>query len=52
SLFQSHTGDYLAQRLSECLTDFGISEQTLGIAMDNASNNDTMIAELPNLLPS
>ncbi|THU75485.1 hypothetical protein K435DRAFT_600608, partial [Dendrothele bispora CBS 962.96] len=26
--------------------------QILAIAMDNASNNDTMLQELPNLLPS
>ncbi|THU84695.1 hypothetical protein K435DRAFT_570134, partial [Dendrothele bispora CBS 962.96] len=31
---------------------FGISDQTLGAAMDNASNNDTMLSELQNLLPS
>ncbi|THU95120.1 hypothetical protein K435DRAFT_798347 [Dendrothele bispora CBS 962.96] len=51
-LLKSHTGEYLAERLSDCLERFGIADQTLGIAMDNASNNDTMIAELPTLLPS
>jgi hypothetical protein len=48
---KSHTGDYLALKLSETLKTYKMAEQALGVAMDNASNNDTMISELEHLLP-
>ncbi|THV03138.1 hypothetical protein K435DRAFT_595375, partial [Dendrothele bispora CBS 962.96] len=51
-LLKSHTGEYLAERLAHYLNNYGISAQTLGVTMDNASDNTTMIKELPHLLPS
>ncbi|THU75939.1 hypothetical protein K435DRAFT_609783, partial [Dendrothele bispora CBS 962.96] len=51
-LNKSHTGEYLAQVYAKCLKSFGLESKTLGTAMDNASNNDKMLAHLPDLLPS
>ena len=62
---KAHTGAYLASRLSQCLHAYGIQDkvrhsimfcpetndfQTLGLVLDNASNNDTLIQELPDLI--
>jgi hypothetical protein len=52
SLDQSHTGEYLAEQYTKCLKEFGISSRTLGTALDNASNNDAMLAHIPSNLPS
>ena len=48
---QGHTGVYLAGIVAECLQSFDIQNKILGIALDNASNNDTMVSELAELLP-
>ena len=62
---KAHTGIYLAGRISECLHDFGIqnkvcysfrnerlltSYQILALTLDNASNNNTLVEELTDLL--
>lgn len=52
SLTKSHTGIYLAETLAATLKEFGIDMQSLGMAMDNASNNDTLLANLPKIMPS
>lgn len=51
SLTQSHTGVYLAEKVAECLKDFGLATRILGTVMDNASNNDAMLKEIPSFLP-
>ena len=48
-LEQGHTGEYLAKKLVECLKQFGIEKKILGITADNASNNDTLVANLEGL---
>lgn len=66
-LTKAHTGTYLASELKKTLQSFGIEKkvchprytstqqtnisQILGITTDNASNNDTLIAELESTLP-
>ncbi|THU83890.1 hypothetical protein K435DRAFT_688677, partial [Dendrothele bispora CBS 962.96] len=50
-LTKSHMSVYLAERTARCLEDYGIEADTLGFTMDNASNNNTMIQEIQNLLP-
>lgn len=47
---QSHTGIYLAHRVTECLKEFGIENKVFAITVDNASNNDTMVDELAETL--
>ncbi|KAE9395054.1 hypothetical protein BT96DRAFT_767500, partial [Gymnopus androsaceus JB14] len=47
-----HTGEYLAEKVAECLKDYGLATTILSMAMDNASNNNTLLRELPHLLPS
>lgn len=68
-LSKGHTGQYLANQLSNCLEEFGISNNVcchdisqrvsgslhqhlclLFRSFDNASNNDTMLAELETLM--
>lgn len=49
-LSKGHTGQYLANQLSDCLKEYGISNKILGQVLDNASNNDTMLAELETLM--
>lgn len=51
-LTKSHTGEYLAQKVSEILKEYGLVDTMLGMAMDNASNNDSMLKELPHILPA
>ncbi|KAJ3516930.1 hypothetical protein NMY22_g14084 [Coprinellus aureogranulatus] len=51
-LTKAHTGQYLASRLAECLQEFKIDDRVMGFTGDNASNNDTMVAELEVLLPN
>jgi hypothetical protein len=45
-----HTGENLAACLFSVLEDFKISEKIVAITTDNASNNDTMLASLGDLL--
>ncbi|KIL55792.1 hypothetical protein M378DRAFT_53553, partial [Amanita muscaria Koide BX008] len=47
---QSHSGLNLAAAFANVLEDFGISDKILSITCDNASNNDTMIEELEDLV--
>ena len=42
-LSEKHTGENLYKKFKEILTEFGIQEKVLGITLDNASNNDTMM---------
>ncbi|KAF7372265.1 Zinc finger BED domain-containing protein 4 [Mycena venus] len=49
---KSHTGIYLASRIAECLCEYGIQDKILAVVEDKASNNDTMISELADLIPS
>ncbi|KAH8930555.1 hypothetical protein BT69DRAFT_1196534, partial [Atractiella rhizophila] len=51
-LTASHTGKYLAERIAGTLKRFGIDGKVLGMVGDSASNNDTMITELNQLLPN
>ncbi|OJT02154.1 Zinc finger BED domain-containing protein RICESLEEPER 2 [Trametes pubescens] len=50
-LTSSHTGQYLAQKLIECLRAFGIHEKVLSVTCDNAENNTTMLREMHMLVP-
>jgi len=47
---KAHTSVYLAGRVLECLRTYGIQNQILGITLDNASNNNTLVNELADLL--
>ncbi|PPQ81292.1 hypothetical protein CVT26_015194 [Gymnopilus dilepis] len=47
---KSHTGVNLASAFSDILKSFGIDEKILSITADNASNNDTMVDELADIL--
>lgn len=42
----------MAEKVAEVLTEYGLIDSLLGMAMDNASNNDTLLTTLPDLLPS
>ncbi|OJT07830.1 hypothetical protein TRAPUB_1276 [Trametes pubescens] len=46
-----HSGENLASTFTDVLKEFGIAEKMMGITCDNASNNDTMVEELKDLLP-
>ncbi|OJT15390.1 Zinc finger BED domain-containing protein RICESLEEPER 3 [Trametes pubescens] len=48
----AHTGANLAREFVDCLTEFRIQEKILGVTCDNASNNDTMLAKMMDLLPN
>jgi hypothetical protein len=37
----SHTGIYLAQKMHECLEEYGIADKVMSITLDNADNNRT-----------
>lgn len=49
---KAHTGDYLALKVAESLREYGLIHSILGMTLDNASNNDRMLKELPHLLPA
>lgn len=49
---QAHTGKNLAEAAAKVVNEFGIAHKILGLTCDNASNNDTMVAELEKLIPS
>ncbi|THU85996.1 hypothetical protein K435DRAFT_560036, partial [Dendrothele bispora CBS 962.96] len=50
-LTSSHTGEYLANKVFECLETYGVSLKILGNTTDNASNNNTYVSTLETLLP-
>jgi len=50
--WQSHTGLNLAVAFAAVLQDFHIEHKILLVTYDNTSNNDTMVAELDEILPS
>jgi hypothetical protein len=41
----------LAQKVAKVMKEYGIVDSTLGMAMDNASNNNSLLKELPHNLP-
>jgi hypothetical protein len=47
---KAHTGIYLAGRITESLIGYGIQKRILGITLDNASNNNTLVNELTDSL--
>ncbi|THH20278.1 hypothetical protein EW146_g1036 [Bondarzewia mesenterica] len=49
-VMKSHSGENLAEAFVEILQDFAIEDKILSITCDNASNNETMVAELSALL--
>ncbi|CUA71178.1 Putative AC transposase [Rhizoctonia solani] len=51
-LTKRHTGEYLAQKTSECLNKYELGPKLLTVCMDNASNNNTFTTELQKLFPS
>lgn len=50
-LTKAHTGEYLAEMTADCHIEYGLTTSVLSIALDNATNNDKMLTELPLLLP-
>lgn len=50
-LTEAHTGEYMATEVYALLDRFGIVDRVLGIAGDNASNNDKMLVHLGTLFP-
>ncbi|EUC53992.1 hypothetical protein RSOL_025900, partial [Rhizoctonia solani AG-3 Rhs1AP] len=51
-LTESHTGDYMARRIHDCLERYGIEHKLRAICLDNASNNNTLVRQLSNLVPT
>ncbi|OJT08548.1 hypothetical protein TRAPUB_554 [Trametes pubescens] len=49
-LTNGHTGKYLAEKLVECLTGYGIEKKVLAVTVDNADNNTTMLKEMHTLV--
>jgi hypothetical protein len=43
-----HTGENLYSKFKEILTEFGVQKKVLGITLDNASNNNTMMRAAEN----
>ncbi|TFK81288.1 hypothetical protein K466DRAFT_448656, partial [Polyporus arcularius HHB13444] len=50
-LTQSHTGQYLAEHLVDCLKEYGISKKLHGVTVDNAESNTTMPKAVGQLIP-
>lgn len=50
-LTQSHSGEYLARKNAKCLLEFDLINSVLSTTVNNASNNDTMLKELPLPIP-
>jgi hypothetical protein len=48
--WQSHSGVNLARAFADVVCSFKIEEKMLSVTCDNASNNDTMLEELDDLL--
>ncbi|CAE6391329.1 unnamed protein product [Rhizoctonia solani] len=51
-LTKVHTGDYLADRVHECLEQFSITKKIMLACMDNTSNNETLVCWLKHLVPT
>ncbi|KAE9383879.1 hypothetical protein BT96DRAFT_780221, partial [Gymnopus androsaceus JB14] len=49
---QSHTGKALAETLLKVATNYGIKKRVVSITCNNATSNDSMVAELVFDLPS
>ncbi|SJL04344.1 uncharacterized protein ARMOST_07710 [Armillaria ostoyae] len=49
---KSHTGKNLAEALLKIIEDFAISDKILGLTCDNVTNNNTMVNDLANHIPS
>ncbi|KAL1937892.1 hypothetical protein VTO73DRAFT_12785 [Trametes versicolor] len=50
-LTKAHTGKYLAEKVMECLEEFGIAEKVLAVTCDNAENNMTMVKAMHVIQP-
>ncbi|RPD53480.1 hypothetical protein L226DRAFT_447163, partial [Lentinus tigrinus ALCF2SS1-7] len=50
-LTKAHTGEYLAEKLLECMKKYVIEYKVLAIVCDNASNNDKMLDEIQSRFP-
>ncbi|QRV99251.1 hAT family dimerization protein [Ceratobasidium sp. AG-Ba] len=50
-LTHAHKGEYLASRIEECLKRYGIARKILSICLNNASNNDTLVESLAQIIP-
>ena len=48
---QNHMGVVLAEVFQHVLNDFGISHKILAITADNASNNETVVNKLEDMIP-
>ncbi|KAH9468971.1 hypothetical protein Pst134EA_033377 [Puccinia striiformis f. sp. tritici] len=48
-LTQSHTGEYIAQKVQLVVEKFGIADKICGIVTNNATNNEVMVRELKRL---
>lgn len=48
---KAHSGEYLARRNAECLVEYNLVDSVLSMTLDNASNNNTMLKELPLIVP-
>ncbi|KAE9402117.1 hypothetical protein BT96DRAFT_816965, partial [Gymnopus androsaceus JB14] len=42
-LTKLHTGEYLAERVTQLLKDYGLTLLVLGMTLDNASNNNALL---------
>ncbi|KAF9441243.1 hypothetical protein P691DRAFT_791810 [Macrolepiota fuliginosa MF-IS2] len=51
-LKQSHTGDYLARIVADCLELFEISHLLFSVCMDNAGNCNKLAELLPSYIPT
>ncbi|QRW12433.1 hAT family dimerization protein [Ceratobasidium sp. AG-Ba] len=51
-LTAAHTGGYMAERIHDCLKRYGIAHKLMGICLDNASNNNTLVTKLEQLVGS
>ncbi|KAG9079673.1 hypothetical protein FRC06_007593 [Ceratobasidium sp. 370] len=51
-LTSSHTGEYLADRVASCIRRYALEDKILAAALDNASNNLTLVRHLQQHIPS
>ncbi|KAL1940908.1 hypothetical protein VTO73DRAFT_7544 [Trametes versicolor] len=51
-LDSAHTGAYLAEKMAQCLIEYGIEKKVLAVTCDNAENNSTMMTKLEAILPT
>ncbi|OJT02096.1 hypothetical protein TRAPUB_7442 [Trametes pubescens] len=50
-LTSAHTRAYLAEKVVECLKEYGIEEKVLVVTCDNAESNAVMLREMAKLVP-